>query len=197
MKKLLIALFLLTGMMATKEAKAQVSVNINIGNQPAWGPVGYDYVNFYYLPEINCYYDVMRGQFICLSGPRWVYMRSLPPRYRSYNLYNTYKVVVNQPSPYRYNSTHVREYARYRGMRSQPVIRDSRDSRYYESRYHPQHKQWKREHGRRGPDNRSREYRNDNRQDNRSREYRNDNRQDNGRGHGNDNGHNRGRGRGK
>jgi hypothetical protein len=183
MKKLMIALFLVTGMVATKAANAQVSVNINIGNQPAWGPTGYDYVNFYYLPEINCYYDVMRGQFIYLSGSRWIYTRSLPSRYRSYNLYNTYKVVVNQPNPYRYNRNHMREYARYRGMRNQPVIRDSRDSRYYESRQHPQHSQWVRDHNRRGPDNRSRDQHYDNGHHNG---------RDNGRGHGNR--HDNGRG---
>lgn len=178
MKKLMIALFLVIGMVATKEANAQVNVNINIGNQPAWGPTGYDYVNFYYLPEINCYYDVMRGQFIYLSGSRWIYTRSLPSRYRSYNLYNTYKVVVNQPRPYRYNRNHMREYARYRSMHNQPVIRDSRDTRYYQSRQHPQHSQWLKEQNRGGPDNRSRGYQNDNRRDNRH-----DNKHDNGRGH--------------
>lgn len=178
MKKIIIVLFLFTGMAVTKEAEAQVSVNINIGNQPAWGPTGYDYVNFYYLPEINCYYDVIRGQFIYLSGSRWVYTRSLPSRYRTYNLYNTYKVVVNQPRPYRYNRTHIREYARYRGMHNQPVIRDSRDVRYYQSRQHPQHSQWLREQNRGGPDNRGRGRQQDNRWGDKH-----DNRHDNGRGH--------------
>ena len=189
MKKLMIALFLLTGIIATKEACAQVSININIGNQPAWGPTGYDYVNFYYLPEINCYYDVMRGQFVYLSGSRWIYGRSLPSRYRTYNLYNTYKVVVNRPYAYRYNRTHIREYARYRGMRNQPVIRDSRDVRYYQSRQHPQHSKWQKEQNRRGPDNRSRDQQQDNRHDDR-----NDNRHGNGHDNGRGNGHDNGRG---
>ena len=53
MKKLIIAIFLLTGIVATKEANAQVSVNINIGNQPAWGPTGYDYVNFCFKVQVK------------------------------------------------------------------------------------------------------------------------------------------------
>ena len=142
MKKIMIALLFLGTVLTVGEAKAQVSININIGNQPAWGPTGYDYVDFYYLPDINCYYDIGRAMFVYPMGSRWVYARSLPSRYRGVNLYNTYKVVINQRSAYRYNKTHIREYARYRGMHNQPMIRDSRDSRYYVSKGHPMHQQW-------------------------------------------------------
>ncbi len=148
MKKMIIALLLLGATVSVQEARAQVSVNINIGSQPAWGPTGYDHADFYYLPDINCYYDITRSMFIYPNGNRWVYTRTLPPHYRSVNLYNTYKVVVNQPSPYRYNNVHIREYARYKGIRNQPLIRDSRDSRYYASKGHPMHQQW--EKGQRG-----------------------------------------------
>ena len=81
-------------------AKAQVSLQINIGSQPNWGPRGYDYVDYYYLPEVESYYHVPTRQFVYLERNRWVHRKSLPSRYRSYNLHHGRKVVINQPRPY-------------------------------------------------------------------------------------------------
>jgi len=113
------------------QASAQVSINVNIGSQPLWGPVGYDYVDNYYLPDIECYYNVPRRQFIYIDGGRWIFSASLPSRYRGYDLYSGYKVVVNSRDPYRYFDRDRVTYARYRKMRGQQVIRYSNDSRYY------------------------------------------------------------------
>src|SRR5213595_2518144 len=98
MKKILIVTaFLAAGLISTQSSSAQirVGVNINIGDQPRWRAPGYDYVEYYYLPDIETYYYVPRHQFIYLSGNRWVFSASLPPRYRDYDLYSGYKVVVN------------------------------------------------------------------------------------------------------
>lgn len=179
MKKIMIALFLFAGTIASQEAKAQISVNINIGNQPAWGPTGYDHVDYYYLPDANCYYDVARSQFIYLNGNRWMYGHSLPSRYRGVNLYNTYKVVVNRPNPFRNNQSDIRQYARYKGTRNQPVIRDSRDTRYYANQQHPQHQQWVKDQNKSNVDNRGRGQQNNRPQNN------NDSRDNNNRNHDN------------
>lgn len=119
------------------QATAQVSINVNIGSQPLWGPVGYDYVDSYYLPDIECYYSVPRRQFIYLQGSRWMFSASLPSRYRGYDLYNGYKVVVNSRNPYRNFSRDRVTYARYRHTRGQQIIRYSNDSRYYAIKGHP------------------------------------------------------------
>lgn len=128
MKKIFLAAALALGLIqaTTLDTQAQVSVNINIGNQPAWGPVGYDYVQFYYIPEINAYYDVMTGQYIFLQNRRWIHARVLPPRYRHFDLYRTHKVVINNHNPYMYNNQHRRDYGRYRNDRSQIALRDHR-----------------------------------------------------------------------
>jgi len=136
MKKILLAAAIALGVLqvTTQNVQAQVSVNINIGNQPAWGPVGYDYVQFYYIPEINAYYDVMTGQYIYLQNRRWIHARALPPRYRHVDLYRTYKVVVNQPYAYKYNHQHQRNYNGYRNHRNQIVLRDNRNYQQYQQR---------------------------------------------------------------
>ena|SRR5690349_3040510 len=103
MKKLLIGAFIICGSLIitqTAEAQLRVGVNVNIGNQPAWRLPGYNYVQYYYLPEIETYYDVNRRQFIYLNNGRWVFSNNLPYRYRTYDLYGGYKVVVNRPNAY-------------------------------------------------------------------------------------------------
>lgn len=145
MKRIMVALFILAGSIAVTSADAKINVSINIGNQPGWGPVGYDHVDYYYFPDNNIYYDIVKAQYIYLSGSRWVYAQQLPSRYGRFDPYSAYKVVINQPDPYRNNSRDIRQYARYKGYRSQAVIRDSREVKYYQSKQHPQHEQWARQ----------------------------------------------------
>lgn len=139
-KILLVALFIATIIM-TNRANAQVrfNVNVNIGSQPVWGLIGYDYAEYYYLPDIQAYYYVPRHQFIYFFGNRWIFSYSLPPRYRNYDLYSGYKVVINEPRPYLHFDRDRRDYGRYRGYRNQPIIRNSDDSRYYVIKDHPKH----------------------------------------------------------
>lgn len=141
MKKIIICAAVFLSLGAAKEASAQIrfNVNFNINSQPVWGPTGYDYVEYYYLPDIESYYYVPTHQFVYMSGNRWVFSASLPPRYRGYDLYNGYKVVVNRPNAYRYfNQDRVR-YSGYRGNHSQSVIRNSNDSRYFGIKGHPRY----------------------------------------------------------
>jgi len=84
-------------------AQGQVSVNINIGAAPAWGPRGYDNARYYYLPDVDAYYDRNTAMFIYISGNHWIRRSYLPSRYHNYNLYRGRKVVMNNyhgNSPY-------------------------------------------------------------------------------------------------
>ncbi|GAB3425001.1 hypothetical protein [Niabella aquatica] len=149
MKKLIFAAFICAGFFLSHSANAQVSIRINIGNQPAWGPVGYDYARYYYLPEANVYYDINAERFMYLERGRWITARQLPSMYRGINLYNTYKVVINRNyPPYRDNRKDIIAYNRYNNIRNQYIIRDSRDVKYYQSRYHPRHREWSNNGGR-------------------------------------------------
>ena len=140
MKKLFLVLLVAAISVISKPATAQVSININIGSQPTWGPVGYDYVEYYYLPDIETYYYVPRRQFVYLTNGKWVFATYLPTRYRSYNLYSGYKVVINQPRPYLHFSTHKMKYAKYKGNNGrQVIIRNSNDPKYYVVKGHPKY----------------------------------------------------------
>ena len=96
---------------------AQVSINVNVGAPPQWGPVGYNEVSYYYIPDVQSYYDVHAQQFIFLSNGAWIRSNNLPNRYRNYDLYNGYKVVLNDyhgTRPYtHYNEHKVKYYKGY------------------------------------------------------------------------------------
>lgn len=103
------------------DAQVRVNVNVNVGSQPSWGPRGYDYVDYYYLPDIDAYYSVPTRQFIYLSGPNWVFSYGLPPMYRNYDLSRGRVIVVNRQRPWLYND----EYrVRYRPVYNYERRRD-------------------------------------------------------------------------
>ena len=99
--------------------QAQISVNVNLGAPPMWGPAGYTDVQYYYLPDVEAYYDVPSSQFIYFSGGTWVHRTYLPSRYRNYDLYNGYKVVMTDyrgNAPYSFFKEHKVKYAKgYKG----------------------------------------------------------------------------------
>ena len=130
MKKIIITTAIFFSLLTAKVATAQISFNINIGSQPAWGPVGYDHADYYYMPDIDSYYDVPNHQYVYYDNNTWVRRASLPQRYSNYNVYNGYKVVVNDRDPWTRNDVYRNKYASYRGRTGQTVIRDSRDVKY-------------------------------------------------------------------
>lgn len=112
MKKLFIISAIL-GIVAltSNQSNAQVSINLNIGAQPAWVPAGYQSVDYYYLPEVQSYYYVPQRQFVYLNGNRWTRSRYLPARYRGYDLHHGRKIVMYGNNPYRNYNSHRVTYA--------------------------------------------------------------------------------------
>src|SRR5687768_15719787 len=108
-----------------KSTQAQVEVNVNIGSPPQWGPVGYTEVRYYYLPDVEAYYDIQSSMFIYYSGGVWIHKTYLPRRYRSYDLYGGYKVVMTDyygDTPHIHFKEYKNKYAKgYRGQ-SQKTI---------------------------------------------------------------------------
>ncbi|MBI3883097.1 MAG: hypothetical protein HY305_02490 [Sphingobacteriales bacterium] len=149
MKKLLLSVLLTVSYLQFTNAQ----VNVNIAIQPAWAPVGYDYVDYYYIPDIDAYYNVPAQQYIYLDNGGWIYSTGLPPRYRDFDIYHSYKVVINEDKPYLRNDVYRSKYVGYKGRHDQLIIRESNDSRYFINRNHPQHKIWKQEHRNNGNGN--------------------------------------------
>lgn len=101
--------------------EAQISVNVQLGSQPSWGPSGYTNVNYYYLPDVQAYYDIRASKFIYFNRGKWYKSSHLPSHYRNYDLYNGYKVVLTDyhgNSPYTYFNDHKVKY--YKGYKGKP-----------------------------------------------------------------------------
>ena len=78
----------LTFLFLVGATQAQLSVNIQIGTPPQWGPVGFNEVRYYYLPAVDGYKVVMpdyRGEtpYIHFADHKTKYngsYRSIPQR---------------------------------------------------------------------------------------------------------------------
>lgn len=99
----------------TGTLSAQLNIHVTTGSPPMWGPVGYSNVQYYYLPDVQAYYDIPSSRFIYYEGGSWVHRTYLPTRYRNYDLYNGYKVVLTDyhgKTPYVLYKTHKVKYAK-------------------------------------------------------------------------------------
>ena len=100
---------------------SQIAVSVNIGSPPAWGPAGYTEARYYYLPDLEAYYDVRNSMFIYNAGGAWVHRKYLPKQYRSYDLFGGYKVVMTDyhgNTPYTFFPEYRVKYAK--GYSGQP-----------------------------------------------------------------------------
>jgi hypothetical protein len=124
----------------TLQSSAQVSINVNIGgSRPAWchQEEEYDDVDYYYLPEIEAYYDVNSSVFIYFGSRGWIRSRYLPEYCHNYDLNRGYKVVLDYHgnTPYAFYKQHRVKYYRdchrnYRQEYYYPNRREGRDNEY-------------------------------------------------------------------
>ena len=111
---LVAALSFLTTASLSSNAQTQVSANIHFGN-PSWAPPYYEGVGYYYLPDIEAYYDLSDGDFVYLDNGQWLFSPTLPPMYSSYNLSNAFVVAlnINVFKPWLHHSYYLSHYPRY------------------------------------------------------------------------------------
>ncbi len=114
------------------EAQVRVNVNLNMG-RPSWGLPGNQVGDFYYLPEIDVYYDLHGRQFVYFDRGQWINAYELPYMYRGYDLARGYKVVVNEPRPYMYADRYRQRYSRYYNTWHNSAMR--RDNDRFDNRY--------------------------------------------------------------
>ena len=129
-------------LLSSLQAQVGVRLNFNVGSQPVWGPSGYDHVDYYYLPDIDAYYNVPQHKYYYNENGRWIGRSRLPARYHDFDYYNSYKVVVNEREPYRNAQKYRDQYSSYKGRHDQQPIRDSHDSKYFVNKDHPEHNNW-------------------------------------------------------
>lgn len=89
------ALVLLLGLLlAGVAAPAQAQVNINI-QTPGWGPAVRSNAQYYYIPEIDAYYDLYDRSYVYFDGLNWLRSYQLPVVYQGYDPYQFHPVVID------------------------------------------------------------------------------------------------------
>ena len=94
------------------EAQFRISVHSN-NNGQGWGSAGNYQSAYYYLPEIDTYYDIPQRRFIYFNGSNWISDTQLPYAYSNYDLNNGYKVAINEPRPYLHADRYRQQYSQY------------------------------------------------------------------------------------
>lgn len=104
---------------APSAAHAQVGVNVQIGH-PAWGPAVPAGTQYYYVPEIDGYYDLAAQRYIVLRNGQWVPVATMP----GYDPRNFHPVVVNYRGrqPWAQYRDHHARYYRPVVVQPRPVV---------------------------------------------------------------------------
>ena len=113
---LALSLFLLFAGCFTTTSHAQIAVGVNI-TPPYWAPAYDDvqHVQYYYLPDIEVYYDVWNNEYVYLEDGNWMFAAQLPPSYAWYDFNNAFVVVLdrNVHQPWMHYHYYVAHYPRY------------------------------------------------------------------------------------
>lgn len=114
MKRLLLTLLWLIPATLPQVGRAQGYARMPAG-LPQWAPPGHARAQYYYLPDLQVYYDVSAASFLLPHRGQWIAVRQLPPAYRSYDLYAAPKVVLDYdgPAPFRYYEAHRQRFPRW------------------------------------------------------------------------------------
>ncbi len=139
MKRLLLTL--LWAMIATLPlvTQAQAYARIPVAQPPPWAPPGYARAQYYYLPDLQVYYDVPAASFLLPHRGQWIALRQLPAMYRSYDLYAAPKVVLDYygPYPYRHYEMHRQRFPRWYCLPHSVVVYHNAPSPTLPRRYPP------------------------------------------------------------
>lgn len=142
MKKLVILSAIAAGSLFVTRASAQVSIHFGINipvrrvyvptpppppppvvQEPVYDDDEYDApVNcnddYYYLPEVEAYYNVGAGCYYYNDGSRWVSCSYLPGAYRYYNWRTAVRYEVRAPRPYLHHDIYRSRWGGWNGDRN-------------------------------------------------------------------------------
>ncbi len=126
-----VLLFCLSGCTTSDTVSEEAEPNVNVV-VPAWAPPYDDIqlVRYYYMPDIEVFYDVWNQEFVYLQDGTWMFTTSLPPLYAGFDPYDAYVVVLNERvyEPWMHFHYYVSHYPRYYYY-SVYNVRDTRDVR--------------------------------------------------------------------
>lgn len=109
---LLLSASLFTGCMMMSPVRTVTTVSYE---NPQWAPPYHSGARYYYLPDLELYYDLSTREFIYLVDGRWQFSPYVPGIYRDYDLDNCFCVVLNVEvyRPWLHHQYYISHYPRY------------------------------------------------------------------------------------
>ena len=101
------------GLLFVTSTQAQITVNLDIAKPPVWAPAKAVATQYYYLPDVDMYYDVPAERFIYVKNGKWVRAERLPVAYRGYDLKKGQVIYLTDyrgNSPYLFHKNHKVKY---------------------------------------------------------------------------------------
>ena len=82
---------------------------------PEWAPPVYRGARYYYMPDIETYYDLQNRDFVYLDNGQWLFSNTLPNAYAGYDLNNGFAVTLNANvyQPWFHHQYYISNYPRY------------------------------------------------------------------------------------
>ena len=82
---------------------------------PSWAPAYSLGVRYYYLPDIEAYYDLSNRDFVYLNNGQWLFSNDLPRMYSDYDLNSGFAISLNSGvyQPWMHHQYYVSNYPRY------------------------------------------------------------------------------------
>ena len=111
-------IYLTTLLLLAMKTNAQISVNISLGSRPAYHPPQRYYyddnVDYYFLPEIEAYFDNREGVFIYLSSRGWIRSANLPRECGNYDINRgvRFAIAYKGNCPYEEYRIHKQKYCK-------------------------------------------------------------------------------------
>lgn len=96
------------------EGPLRISGMISFSN-PAWAPPYHPGARYYYIPDIEVYYDMSDREFVYLNNGQWMFSPVLPSLYAGYDLYTGFIISLNLGvyQPWMHHQYYVAHYPRY------------------------------------------------------------------------------------
>jgi len=82
---------------------------------PYWAPPHHPGSRYYYLPDIEVYYDLSDHNFVYLNNGLWIFTPDFPSYYAGYDLFNAFIITLNVSvyQPWMHHQYYVSHYPRY------------------------------------------------------------------------------------
>jgi hypothetical protein len=97
MKFLLTAIsFIAFGAAQAQVEKTTSTTTTTTTSLPDWGVAGSENARYYYIPDMESYYDIGSKTFVYMdANGQWAKSTEVPAAYKDVDLYDSYKVVLN------------------------------------------------------------------------------------------------------